>query len=319
MRDTIFDNLVNCENDFTELLCNMIKFKEFKNIFSDFIGIKCKDTNIETQYRTEKNGRPDIVISYNDGDGIEFIEVKVGNSKLTKNQPTGYIKELSGKEEKNKKLHFIIPRNYYYIEELNSRIGKIKNSKELIEVKYWENFFDHCKQNKIFLKNKIFFEYYNLLKSWFGYENVKFNKGERNIMNKNGKTMAKAGEWFDYFDSYLDQNGFKLKASNGYFEIGGTIRNKKGNISYGWIGIWFPLWKEKGHCFTYMISNDDKKHYNNFKNKYKCYTYNDPDEKTIYKYICFDDDLFEENCDNSIIFRKILDIIENIKSTKVEK
>jgi len=92
MRHTIFDNLVNDEDDFTELLCNMVKFEEFGDILYDFFGIKNKEKYIETQYQTKKNGKPDLVIWYDDG--IEFIEVKVGDRRLTKNQPEGYIREL---------------------------------------------------------------------------------------------------------------------------------------------------------------------------------------------------------------------------------
>jgi hypothetical protein len=170
MRNTIFDNLVNNEDDFTELLCNMLKFKEFKIIISEFLGIKNKEVFIDTQYRTKNNGRPDLVISYDDG--IEFIEIKVGDRRLTKNQPEGYIQELSEKNEQNKKLYFIIPKNYYYIKDLKNRLRDTKKIGIPIQIKYWEEFFEYCKCKKIYLNNKVFYEYYNLLKSRFGYETV---------------------------------------------------------------------------------------------------------------------------------------------------
>jgi hypothetical protein len=160
----------------------MLKFKEFEKIISGFIGIKSKEIYIATQYRTKINGRPDLVVSYDNG--IEFIEVKVDDSKLTKNQPEGYIKELSGNNVQNKKLYFLIPKNYYYIKDLKNRIGNIKDKKITIKIKYWEEFFEYCKSERIYSNNKVLNEYYTLLKSRFGYETISFSKEERNIMNK---------------------------------------------------------------------------------------------------------------------------------------
>jgi hypothetical protein len=322
MRHTIFDNLVNDEDDFTELLCNMVKFEEFENILYDFFGIKNKEKYIETQYQTEKNGIPDLVISYDDG--IEFIEVKVGDRRLTKNQPEGYIRELSNRTEKNKKLYFLIPKNYYYLKELKSRIKNLKGSNIKIEIKYWEDFFEYSKKNEIFLKNKVIFEYYNLLKSWFGYETITFNKGDKNIMNENGKIMTNVAKFLDSIWSQLEQNGYRLVCAEGFDAIGIEIYNKyKKDVYYGWIGIIFSLWSNTGDCFIYNISDrDNKKYFNNFINKYKdCKTYdkreNDsPDGKWIHKYICFDDDIFNKKNNEGLIFIKILDILKNIKSSK---
>jgi hypothetical protein len=320
MRNTIFDNLVNNEDDFTELLCNMLKFNEFKIIISDFIGIKDGEIYIDTQYSTKNNGRPDLVISY-DG-GIEFIEVKVGDRKLTKNQPEGYIRELVGKDKQSKKLYFLIPKNYYYIKDLKNRINNIKDEKIPIKIKYWEEFFEYCKFKKIYLNNEVFNEYYILLKSWFGYETVIFSKEERDIMKENGKIMYKAGKWLESISSLLEQKGFTPEWSDGLNEIG--IYIKKKDVFYGWIGIWFPLWENTGDCFVYTLSNNDKrKFYNNFVGQYKnIKTFEDrendkPEGKIIYKYICFDSDVFDKNNDESIIFNKLLEILKNINQKQM--
>ena len=313
MRETIFDNLVENEDDFTELFCNMLKFKEFKSIITKFFGINNKNVVFDTQYRTKNNGRPDFVISYDNG--IEFIEAKVGNSKLTKNQPEGYINELLKMNEVNKKLYFLIPKNYYYINELKSRIKNMKASKITIEIRYWEKLFEYCKSNSIYKKNDVFFEYYMLLKTWFGYETVIFNKKEKNIMNENGKIMSKVGKWLESISSLLEQNGYNPTWSDGLNEIGIYIYKKE--EYYGWIGVWFSLWEKNGDCFVYTISNKDKKKYfNNFINNYKfCKTYEErendkPDGINISKYICFDDDIFNERNDEGIVFQKLLGILK---------
>lgn len=315
MRNSIFHNLVNNEDDFTELLCNMLKFKDFETIFSKFLGIESEKIYIETQYRTKKNGRPDLVISYDDG--IAFIEVKVGDTKLTNNQPEGYIRGLSSKKEQNKKLYFIVPKNYYYQDDLENRITIIKERKIDIECKNWECFFEYCKEKRIYSRDKIFNEYYTLLKSWFGYETIFFAKEEQNIMKKNGEIMDKAGKFLACISSRLGQNGYKSKWSEGPNEIGFTI-NKK-DVYYGWVGMWFPLWKDTGNCFIYSLSDKEgKKFYNNFVNIYNySETYEErendtPEGKTIYRYICFDDDIFKKNIDTNIIFNELVEILNNI-------
>jgi hypothetical protein len=315
VRNTIFDKLVNDEDDFTELFCNMLKFKEFEVLISDYLGLKNKKVSVDTQYKTKKNGIPDLVISYDNG--IEFIEVKVGDRRLTKNQPEGYIKELSVRKEQNKKLYFIIPKNYYYINELKNRIENVKEKGIPIIIKYWEDFFEYCKVKKINSKDKVFYEYYSLLKSWFGYETVFFTKEEKNIMNENGKIMNKAGTWLESISSLLEQNHFNPELSDQLGEIGISI-NKK-DVYCGWIGIWFSLWEKTGDCFIYTISNKDKKKfYNNFINKYaNCKEFkhredDKPEGEIIFKYVCFDKDVFNETNDESVVFKKLQEILINI-------
>jgi len=322
MRKTIFDKLIKNENDFTELFCNMTKFEDFKSLIISFLGIeKNKNPIFDTQYITKNNGRPDLVISFDDG--IEFIEVKVDNRKLTKNQPEGYIKELLKRKEANKKLYFVIPKKYNYKEELNYRIKNTKKFKISIEIRYWEEFFEFCKNKNIYSKNNVLGEYYNLLKSWFGYETVIFSKKEKDIMNENGKVMYKAQKWLESISSLLIQNGYDPEWSKESNEIGLYI-NKKNNY-YGWIGIWFPLWKDSGDCFVYTISDKDKpKFYNNFVNIYKkCKTYEDrendkPDGVIIFKYISFDNYIFDNKNDESVVFKKLLEILKNL-NIKQEK
>jgi len=175
----------------------------------------------------------------------------------------------------------------------------------------------------ILKKDTILLEYYNLLKSWFGYETVVFNKEVLNIMKENGKILFKAINWLKSIYAFLERNGLNQHYSeDGLKEIGIYIHDKR-DIYYGWIGIWFPLWEETGSIFIYTISDkNSKKYYTNFINKYKeCKTYieredDSPDGKIIHKYICFDDDIFSKNYDSGKIGIKLLEILKDIKSTK---
>jgi hypothetical protein len=141
-------------------------------------------------------------------------------------------------------------------------------------------------------------------------------------MKENGKIMYKAGKWLESISSLLEQKGYKPGWSDGPNEIGIYIEKKE--VFHGWIGIWFSLWENTGDCFIYTISNKDrKKYYNNFTNTYKnCKTFeiredDKPEGKIIYKYICFDNDVFNGNNDESIIFNKLLEILNNINKKQV--
>jgi len=313
-RNTIFYNIVKNENDFTELLCNMTKFMEFKNILANFFGIKGNIRSIKTQLIDEEYGRPDLEIEFEDG--FTIIEVKVRNSNLTKNQPAGYIKILKKRTEKVKKLFFLIPRYYSHEQELKDSINKVKNSK-IIEIKYWEWFFERCKDNNIYKINEIVSEYYNLLKSKFGYETVVFYKEEKNIMKESGKIMYKVGILLSILNSQLEDE-FKIDSSGDFNEIGMAIKDKNNDkINYGWFGISFQLWEETGDCLIYEMSGDkhNKKYYDSFKNKFKK-TYKIYKESRMY--IRFDDYIRNENSDiiSNKITKKLLEIINDIKNTK---
>jgi len=343
-RNTIFDNLVKNENNFTELLCNMMRFNKFKKIFLEYLGSNNNDIFIETQRKSDKNGKPDLFIKYEDG--YEIIEVKTQNSGLTRNQPKGYIKELIEKDVTTKKLHFLIPKNYSHLEKLKNKIENVKEKGKLlfnknkgyysvtynydkekdkkitIEIKSWEDFFEYCKGKYIIFKsNKILLEYYNLLKSWFGYETIIIQKGEKNIMKKKLEKLSKV---FDILDSIYcllkKHKELKLESNKSFDQIGFNIIDKNKKIFYGWIGIWFPLLKENDHIFIYTPNNEDKKIKNNFLKIYKneCKVYKDQyDDNKEYKYICFDNDIFNKNKSSDIIGEKILDIIKNANTSKM--
>jgi len=214
MRDNIFNNLVKDEDSFTELLCNMFKYDYFRYVFFDYIGIDNREIfEYDTQYRTgnlQKNGRPDIVI-FSEQDFI-FIEIKVGDTPLTRNQPKGYIKELSYKKIEHKKLFFIIPRKYKFEQVLINRFIKYKINNISTEILYWEDFFEFLKKNSIFKINDFCAEYYNLIKNWYGYENNIFFNKENKKMDKLeiGKFVSRIDNLVNTIGDLLSKDGIKL-------------------------------------------------------------------------------------------------------------
>jgi hypothetical protein len=325
MRENIFHKLVNDEDDFTELLCNMFRYKDFENIFLKYLKLDIKTKVFcETQFKTknkQRNGRPDMVISCNNG--IAFLEAKVTDSRLTKNQPEGYLKELKNKNEPTKRLYFLLPKNYKHLKELNERFDNIEHNEISINIKYWEKFFEYLKQEKFYLKSDLFNEYYNLLKNWFGYETIIFSIEEKKTMSNNINIMLKVGKWLESMRSHLETNGYSVSNSDGLLELGLYISNNIGK-DYGWIGVWFELWEETGDCFIYTLSsNNDKKYFDNLSklsDKCKLFDYHHddtPDGKEIFKYICFDNLIFNKSIDENAIWQELSEILKNINKSKI--
>jgi len=114
-RNDLFYKIINNENLFTELLCNLLNFEQnkilsgnkFKEIFFDFLKIKEPEKyECDTQFRTDNNGNPDLIISSDDE--IYLIEIKINDAELTKNQPKGYLKEIEEDEEHKKNIYILL-------------------------------------------------------------------------------------------------------------------------------------------------------------------------------------------------------------------
>ena len=101
IRETnIFHRVADSEVPFTELFCNLMSYKIFREcILNQLIGGKFSIKSIHyehftTQYRLPDScGQPDLVVR---NDDVEIlIEIKINNSGLTNNQPINYLKYTS--------------------------------------------------------------------------------------------------------------------------------------------------------------------------------------------------------------------------------
>ena len=263
IRYNLFQNIVNDENSFTELLCNLMSFEhlQFKEKFFYFLEIKNPEKyDFDTQYRTDKeqnNGRPDLIISSDDT--IFFIENKVNNSRLTKNQPKGYLKELAKMNYKEKSLFFIIPKYYTHIDELNNKLIKYnRDLKIYTKILFWDDFFEKCRKINFSETNDILSYFFQLIKEWFGYEHIALpKKGDIEMNVKEfGKQLLDFERTVYTIENLISSNGFMTKPHKGNGgEIGFGISDKKNN-SIGWFEIWTELWAAKGDIFVFIPDNE---------------------------------------------------------------
>jgi hypothetical protein len=297
LRDNIFQNIITVENSFTELLCNILKYNQFRNILLKFIGISdYENYDYDTQYKTkysQKNGRPDFVIYSNDT--CYFLENKISDTPLTRNQPKGYLKELSTMNIKNKCLYFLLPRNYKYKNELDRRIEKYNINNIETKILYWENLFEELKDGGFLNENDVCREYYNLIKERFGYEPIKFCKGDNDKMKKVeiGKYINKIEHVIYNIEGLIGTNGFKTKSSKMEGEIGFTVSNDKEEL--GWFGTWFELWAKKGDAIIFIVTAEK---FNNLKTKkFHIWDYD-------YFYISFDSKILDDNFNENNFIRE---------------
>jgi hypothetical protein len=260
VRNNLFQNIVNDENSFTELLCNLsnIEYLQFKEKFFKFLGIKNpEEYDFDTQYRTDKkqnNGRPDLIISSDET--IFFIENKINNARLTKNQPKGYLKELAQTNYKEKNLYFIIPKYYSHKDELNAKLKNFnKGSKICTKIFFWDDFFEKYKKEDFSKTNNILSYFFQLIREWFGYDHITLpSKGDIEMNVKEfGKQLLKFEHTIRIVERLIS-NGYKTKSLKINGEFGFRI-SKKDNI-LGYFEIWTELWAAKGDIFVFIPEND---------------------------------------------------------------
>jgi len=118
----IFLNVVTSENLMTELFRNLLSFKIFREPFIELFIERDKVKRIDfddigSQYFTAQ-GIPDLIVINEDYE--IFIEIKIGNTSLTDNQPDGYLQYLKDVKNKEKWMIFLIPKDYMQLEYLKS-------------------------------------------------------------------------------------------------------------------------------------------------------------------------------------------------------
>ena len=117
----IFYKVAKDENSTTEIFCNLLGNKFFRDKFLEkfldqkFISNIRYEEDINTQY-CSTHGRPDLII---ENETVKIIvEVKIDKYRgLTPKQPDGYLKELEESAQNNKWLIFLIPKGYVHFGE----------------------------------------------------------------------------------------------------------------------------------------------------------------------------------------------------------
>lgn len=195
--ENIFYNLIKNETSLTEVFCNFMKYKIFRDLFMDIVNekikneenkidksiVKFQDFDTEVALNNQKNGRIDFQLQLNDG--IYLFEIKIDLFReLSDKQPNNYLKFL---KNKNENLFFILPKLYFHKDEIFNRWkNENKYSKEEIEnhnIIYWEDILKHIKKQELDKTNIFINEFCNILDfRWFNFEKITFTKNELNLI-----------------------------------------------------------------------------------------------------------------------------------------
>jgi hypothetical protein len=277
---TIFDNLVYNENSFTELFKNLMRFKVFRREFLSLIDYDFSTENFEfenfTTQRTTSNGRPDLVISTEMTE--IFVEIKVWDTVLTNNQPTGYIKELESSNKSNKILILLSPSNYKFLSEYEIK-KKESASNVFTQTIFWTDIIDKFDQEEIHDGNPIFHEYRELLREWFEPRKVKIDNKFLEIMyNVNvPDSLIKLSEFISQLKIELQKRNVDITCNKtNILSEFGFYCDKKDSYSL-FIGEWFEYWSAKGTplCITIHSSHEEIK--NRFTELCELYKFKKPE------------------------------------------
>ncbi|MFN5793942.1 MAG: hypothetical protein ACK455_04020, partial [Bacteroidota bacterium] len=274
---TIFDGAIFNENSFTELFKNFLRFALFRQGFIDLIEFDFDKDKIDfdcfdTQYTISKFGRPDLAL-FTERTEILF-EIKVYNTGLTKNQPTGYYTHLKSKTDiLNKALILIIPENYYDIKTYNKLLDELKSSKDGIhtQIIYWEQISKIITDIELELVSPLFYEYSKFLSHWFQLNSIYLDSLNTSTMfdkkfpESLEKTMIIVS---NLCDELLKRNLPVRRSTDRHFNEYGFYVDLL-NEETIFFGIWFDYWKETGKPVCICIDSKSSKQISAFTNGVK--------------------------------------------------
>jgi len=254
----------NYENAATELLCNLCKFSQYKEIIFNELKINndlFTYQNIDTQYNIPgKRKKPDIVIE-NEKNKI-FIENKVSkHRKLELSQLTIYPEYLNNISDKKVKLIFLIPRGYNYQE----NIIEAKKKYRFISIVFWDDLIEKIKIRNKIINSEILFESIAFFEKILNtIPEINFEQEEINLM-LDIKTLIKdaaaIGKMLDllYNVIYQLKDKLKLDFKKGEYPYPEVSENCLGFLFYRescWIGYSFSILNEpklKDYVFSFVI------------------------------------------------------------------
>lgn len=247
----------------TELLCNFMAFKPFRNAF---IGLFFENNvelfsydDFQTQFTTDINqSRPDMAIS---NDDCEFlVEVKTWDIGLTSNQPHSYLDYLKSINKPYKCLVFLVPSNYCHLTEWQRKVEEwTKDNKCSISIKtvFWDEIINCIEQNDLNIISERFRDFNELLKSWFDIEPVTFNTLEVDSMfsTEIPLILTKLYSIIDEAKDYFSQVYTVRKSMNGE-EYGIYIKRREDKANALYFGVWYPFWEKHGFPLCYGVNID---------------------------------------------------------------
>jgi len=341
----IFYNIIKNETSLTEVFCNIMQYKVFRELFLSIVNEKIEalegkklqnfkinydnfSTELNLKNENEKLGRADLILKVEE----EYIfELKIERyTHLTEHQPESYLKYL-----KNDNLFFILPKHYRHKDEICTRwhnateypIDKIKH--HLI---YWEDILKKIKDKELDKINLLISEFCNILDyRWFYYPSIKFSnyeielifKKQNNVKNKKDlmmsmdsnipKIMNKLFEVIEGVDDKLDttKDGTKTESYYGYI-----LKDKRIPEKWEvWFGVDYEIWENEQLPLTIQVYSDDADEMDKIIKLgiFKKYTYKE--DKDITTFVALNASDFEKENIVEIFTDKINEIIDKLKQT----
>lgn len=289
-KENIFYNLIKNETSLTEVFCNFMNYKIFRDLFIKIVNEKIEkeenkldetkikfenfDTEVVLNDNEEKYGRIDLQLKINDE--VYLFEIKIETfTYLTDNQPNGYLEYLKNDTHyKNENLFFILPKGYFHKYEICTNWeNKTKYQKKDIEnhnIIYWEDILNEIKKQELDRVNVFLNEFCEILDyRWFFFENITFTKNELDLIfsdeRKEGNKMLEnvnipvlMNKLFEIVDCTARQVGWLSKHDKQFSNFYGYYLNnnthKISNDLDVWFGIDYELWGNNKLPFSIQIS-----------------------------------------------------------------
>jgi len=335
----IFYNVIRNETSLTEVLCNLMQYKIFRNLFLNFVNDKTKNLNLDfddikyKNFDTEKDfniqedeidknvGRGDLILNI---DKVDYIfEIKIENTtRTTKNQPDGYLKYLKkqNQHEYKKRLFFIIPKGYLH----KKNLDKLKEN-----ILYWEDFLETIEKAELNKVNILIEEFCKILNvNWFYYEEIEFISQELNLLLNQNKIegtkllenmnvpnlMKKLFSIVDEVKLDTNKNPTAVKHNSDYY--GYFLKNKSYDIPEKWtfwFGIDFELWAEKNVPIAIQIILNNDEEMIKVKKQLSLEEYNSKDSDITIYYFPLNNQIFQSENIAKELKKEIEKLLEKIK------
>lgn len=347
-KENILFNLIKNETSLTEVFCNFMNYKIFRDLFIKIVNEKIEkeenkldeskikfgdfDTEVVLNDNEEKYGRIDLQLKINEE--VYLFEIKIETfTSLTNNQPNGYLEYLKNDTHyKNENLFFILPKGYFHKYEIykkwenksNYRKKDIKNH----NIIYWEDILNEIKKQELDKVNVFINEFCEILDyRWLYFEKIVFTKNEFNLMFKDKKEkgynmlenvsipvlMSKLFQIIVDTANKIDIQKRKDEQNSSYY--GYFLNNNKYEISDKftiWFGVDYEIWELKKHPIIIQIDineQDMSKLEEFLKINSNCEEYKNKNGDIIF-YIPLEKEIFENEDEN--ITKKLTDEIEKV-------
>lgn len=138
--NSIFKNLVTREDDFTQLLFNLMersdrfRTKLLESLLPGISAAKITAEEIGIQTILWGDGRPDIEVSTSDLYALVEVKVELGcgltwNQEVEHGSPgelKGYFRALSNRKEWDRRLIYLVPRHWIHLSKLQKSLARQK-------------------------------------------------------------------------------------------------------------------------------------------------------------------------------------------------